>query len=244
MRSAAIQPRVLIVEADRKVLDFLTHYLNQLGAETHPTTSGEEASQLINEHEFDGVFVAFTLPEMNGLELAERIRWSKSNSRCPIVLITDSIEAKTLKQCFRAGINFFLEKPVTASQLHVLLNATRGLMLQERRRYQRVAVQIPTLCEWTLQSFPQASAGETIDLSSNGVLLRLRHVPPPEAVVQMKFNLPGDPQPFNLTARVTRITPDQQVSLAFSGLTKGQRGRLMEFTSRGLGTRPAFSTTH
>jgi CheY-like chemotaxis protein len=231
------------VESDRRVLEFLTRHLHDLGAETHPATSGEEASQLINAEKFDGVFVAFTLPSMNGLEVAERIRWSKSNSRCPIVLIMDSTKGDTLKQCFRAGINFFLEKPVKARQLQVLLNATRGLMLQERRRYQRVPVQIPALCEWTLQSFPQAAAGETINLSSSGVLLRLRHVPPPEAVVQMRFNLPGDPQPFNLTARVTRITADQQISLTFSGLTEEQRGRLMEFTSRVLGTRPAVPAT-
>jgi CheY-like chemotaxis protein len=225
------RPRVLLVEADEELLDFLTRHLQEMGADPCSTHSAEQARSHIDQEKFDGVFLSLALPGANGLELIERVRWSRSNSRCPIILVCEERDTDQIRRAFRAGVNFLLAKPVTKKQLDILLNATRGLMLHERRRYQRVPCRVPVQCEWTVQSFFQRATGETINLSSSGMILKLCISPPPEAVIQAIFSLPGGRKLFNITARVTRASADQKVGLQFSELTEEERQQLLDFCS-------------
>jgi c-di-GMP-binding flagellar brake protein YcgR len=61
------------------------------------------------------------------------------------------------------------------------------------------------------------------------MLLKLCLSPPPEAIIQAIFSLPGDRKLFNITARVTRASPDQKVALHFSELTEAERLQLLDF---------------
>jgi len=219
------------LETDTELLDFLTRHLRGVDAEPCPTTSSSEAAALLDREKFDGIFLSLDSPGRSGLDMVERVRWSQSNSKCPIILITGEQDPNRLKSFFRAGVNFLLAKPVTRGQLNILLNATRGLMLHERRRYQRVSCVVPVHCQWTVQSMPQNATGTSIDLSSSGMLLKLGLSPPPGAVMQTSFSLPGDAEPFKVAGRVTRLGSDQKVSLQFSGLTERQQGRLITFCS-------------
>ncbi len=230
----AIKPRVLVVEPDPQVRQLLADVLPRMGAETPAFEPCETATDRINRDKFDGIFLSLEQPGTSGLQLAEHVRWSKSNSRCPIVMIADTMPADLLKKCFRAGVNFFLYRPVTFQQLEILLNATRGMMVQERRRYQRAPVQLPVHCRWSIQSLPQTAAGQSLDLSASGMRLALSLTPPPGGVVELSFRVPGDPQLFDLTGRVVRIGPGQEVGLTFVGLDSEQRRRLMDFTDHAL----------
>jgi CheY-like chemotaxis protein len=229
MTPAQDVPRVLLIEADEQILDFLMRRLRNMGADPHPTRSAQQAADLIGQQKFDGVFLSLAMPGVKALELVEKVRWSPSNSRCPIVLLYEARDSEQLKPCFRAGANFLLAKPVTEDQLHTLLNATRGLMLHERRRYRRVPCKFPVLCEWTIQSLSQRATGNSINVSSSGMLLKLGLSPPPHAVVEARFSLPSDTHHFTITARVTRTSSDQKVGLTFSQLTEPQRRRLLDF---------------
>lgn len=226
--------KILVVENDRETLQLLEETLGRMGSELHCLESSRSAAELINQAKFDAFFVDLELPEMDGCELAERIRWSKSNSRCPIVMITNNSTPAALRRCFRAGVNFFLEKPVTPQQLETLLNATRGIMAQERRRYQRAPVRVPVHCQWEIQTMPQGVTGESIDVSASGMRIRLGLTPSPGGVIQVQFKLPGDPRPYNLTTRLARIGPGQELALTFVGLPQEQRQRLMDFAAKGL----------
>lgn len=229
-----IKPKILVVEDDPEMLRLLGEVLTRFGVEPRCLTSSQQAAQLINREKFDAVILDWLMPGLNGLELAERIRWSRSNSRCPIVMITGIGKPQALKESFRAGINYFLQKPVTVREIERLLNAMRGALLQERRRYQRAAVETPVRCEWEIQSFRQKAQGVSVNLSASGILVRLDVVPPPQVQVSLKFTLPGDPQPYALTASVVRIAPDQQVGLRFDLPSGNQRARLIESVDRAL----------
>jgi len=226
--------KILVVEKHQETLRLLEETLGRMGAELHCLDSSRSAAELINQAKFDAFFLDLDLPEMDGCELAERIRWSRSNSRCPIVMITDNPAPAALRRCFRAGVNFFLEKPVTPQQLETLLNATRGIMAQERRRYQRAPVRVPVHCRWEIQSLPQVVTGESLDVSASGMRLQLGLTPSPGGVIQIHFRLPGDPHPYNVTARLARIGPGQEFALTFVGLTREQRQRLMDFSGKVL----------
>jgi CheY-like chemotaxis protein len=221
--------KILVAEHDPEILSLICAVLIQEGAEPRGLESGHEAAELIGQEKFDGVFLDFDMTDVSGLELIEKVRWSKSNSRCPIVVITDKHESDVLKKCFQAGANFFLEEPVTLEGVRTLFNATRGVMLQERRRYERVRIRIAVVCEWTIQSLVQEAQGESVNLSASGILLRLTLTPPSQGVVQLRFKLPGDPRPFDLTSRVVSIREGEQIGLTYVGIGEEDRQRLAGF---------------
>ncbi|MFQ5777537.1 MAG: response regulator [Terriglobia bacterium] len=226
------KPKILVVEDDPAMLGLLGEVLSRSGAEPRCLSSSQEAAELINREKFDAVFLDWRMPEMSGVELTERIRWSKSNSRCPIIMVTGITEPTALKECFRAGVNFFLQKPVSVQDIRRLLNSSRGMIMQERRRYQRAPVQTPVVCEWEMQSFKQKTSGVSVNLSASGILVKLEATPPTGTLVYLSFTLPEDSERFALSASVVRVTPDRNVGLGFHGLTENQRHRLMEFIDR------------
>jgi CheY-like chemotaxis protein len=213
--------RILVAEHDPEILSLICSVLIQEGAEPIGIESGREAAEFIDREKFDGVFLDFDMSDVSGLKLIEKVRWSKSSSRCPIVMITGKHELDVVKKCFQAGANFFLEEPVTPEQVRT-------------RRYQRAKIRIPVACEWTIQSLVQEAQGESVNLSASGILLTLRLTPPSQGVVQLRFKLPGDPRPFDLTSRVVSIREGGQVGLSYVGIGEEDRRRLAGFTDLAL----------
>ena len=229
----AFKPKILVVEDDEQMLRLLGEVLAQMGAEPCCEGSSVRAAELAEREKYDGVFLDWKMPELDGLELAQRIRQSKMNPNCPIVMITGITEPGALKNSFQAGINFFLQKPVTIQQVRHLLNVTRGMMLEERRRYQRISVQTEIRCKWD----DREVTGESLNLSVSGILVKFDQAPPRETEVHMEFKLPGDPRPFDIVARVARLTSDgHHAGLQFVEISPEQRQRLLDFSDRALGT--------
>ena len=136
------KPRMLVVDDEIALLEFLGEVLKGRGASPHCVQSSRQAAELVDREKFDGVFLDWKMPELDGLELARHIRWSKSNSRCPIAMLTGAAEPEGLRQCFRAGVNFFLQKPATVAQIERLFNAARDAMFQEHLRYLRIPLEV------------------------------------------------------------------------------------------------------
>lgn len=232
------KPRILVVDDEQQMLRLLCEVLTQAGAEPEGFSSSRAAAEIVNLQKFDGVFLDWMMPEMDGLELAERIRWSKSNSLCPIVMVTAHSEPDGIRRCFQAGINFFVQKPMTVGQIHHLFDAAYDLMLQEHLRYQRLPLRAELICHWQVQDFEQETKGESLNLSTTGMLARLEATPAPGSLIRVRFQLPGEPQSLALTAYVVRLAASQQVGLRFVNLTREERWRLVEFSKAALALNP------
>ena len=224
------RPRILVVDDDPQMLNLLGEVLVNMGMEPRCVQSSRRAAEMINKEKFDGVFLDWFMPELDGLQLAERIRWSKTNSTCPMVMLTGNQEPDAMRQCFRVGINFFLQKPATVERIQGLVKAARDLMLQERLRYQRIPLVVPIRCQWQVQAFEQSSKGESLNLSTSGMLARMESEPPAGALVQLSFHLPGDREAFACTACVVRHAQGGQVGLRFVNLSRDERWRLLGFS--------------
>jgi len=235
MGSMRFIPKILVVDDEPQMLELQREVLTRRRTEPRCVGSSREAAELIEQEKFDGVFLDWLMPDIDGLELAQKIRWSRSNSLCPIVMITGVTEREALRQCFRSGINFFLQKPVSVEQINKLLTAAWDLLLQERLRYQRVPLQVAVECQWHIQDFRQKGKGKMVNLSTTGMLVKLDPAPTPTTLVYLRFRLPGDSQPLALNAYVVRTAPGQQVGLRLVNLTPEERWCLMEFSRSALG---------
>lgn len=232
----AHRPKVLVVENDPATLRQIEATLRVMGAEPHCLTSSQKAAALINKEKFDGAFLEWDIPELNGEELTKRIRRSRSNSKIPIAMITDNTDTQSIAEGFKLGVTFFLSKPVGGKELGRLLNASRGAMLENRRGYQRVPLKAPVLCGWEGNRI----AGQGVNVSASGLLVSLTQKPEVGSDVSVEFALPRTQPPFDLRAVVARHGGERQVGVKFSNISQEQRGLLKSFVDRFLSGLPSL----
>ncbi len=82
------QGKILLVEDQEDVRAMMCNMLERMGFETESCTNGHEAEEIITEHPdyFDVVLTDHNMPEMTGLELAERI--GKRYPKLPFVILS------------------------------------------------------------------------------------------------------------------------------------------------------------
>jgi CheY-like chemotaxis protein len=228
------RPNVLIVDDDVSLLNVLGRAFSRLGTEPTCMRSSRQASELIEKRKFDGVVLDWRMPEMDGAELAQRIRQSKSNAHCPIIVLTGVLERDVMTSSFQAGASFFLQKPAGTKELHRLMAAATGAMWQERLRYGRVATRQGVVCQWRLNGESRRTRGRTVDVSASGMLARLDAVPPVGAEVELEFSLPGARGPLTLAAKAVRHAADGQAGFQFVRVSEEQREALQNFVKAAL----------
>ncbi|MGH9776909.1 MAG: response regulator [Candidatus Acidiferrales bacterium] len=210
--SPRFKPKILVVEKDAATLRLFEATLKAMGALPRCVASGRQASEVINREKFDGVFLDWDGGEVGGPELTQCIRRSKSNKGIPVAMLTERRDTRAIADGFKAGATFYLQKPIGEKELARLLNASRGAMLEDRRRYQRAAVAMPVLCIWEQKQIK----GQSVNLSSSGLLATLSPRPEVGAGVEIEFTLPKSSVTLTLDAKVTRHGPVGQAGIEFT----------------------------
>lgn len=116
---------LLVVEDDatnRRVIELL---LAKLGPSIEMVENGREAVDLLaSGRRFDIVLMDVRMPVMNGLEASRQIRemaLARGLPRIPIVAVTGNAFEDDRKQCFEAGMDDFISKPIRVSDFRRIL---------------------------------------------------------------------------------------------------------------------------
>ncbi len=86
MQEAAVTGRILVVDDNEEVGAFAETLLGELGHTVIRARAGEEALRLLATTPVDAVFTDVVMPEMSGLELAEKLRERRPD--LPVILTT------------------------------------------------------------------------------------------------------------------------------------------------------------
>ena len=116
-------PTVAIVDDDAAVRDSLRFLLEIIGYSVETFASAAEFLKTDKQH-LACLFLDYQMPEMSGIELAERLR--ADGSDIPILLITGSSSPAIVARAAELGITRVLEKPPTEEDLLDFINATRS----------------------------------------------------------------------------------------------------------------------
>ncbi len=111
--------RILVAEDNRDNLDIVVMLLEDAGY-TYLTTArnGLEALSLTAEEDFDIILMDCQMPELDGYEATRRLRAKGSkNSEIPVIALTAHALQGDQKKCLDAGMNDYISKPFTASEL-------------------------------------------------------------------------------------------------------------------------------
>jgi signal transduction histidine kinase/CheY-like chemotaxis protein len=121
---AAMQWRVLVVEDNPVNQAVARGMLTELGCEVTSVLSGAEAVRAVRAEEFDVVLMDCQMPEMDGFTATRLIRdWESetSHARNRIVAVTASALAGDREKCLASGMDDYLSKPFTLSDLRKAL---------------------------------------------------------------------------------------------------------------------------
>lgn len=113
--------RVLIVDDEPDICWALIHILKRMGIVAVTTTSGRSALRLVKSHRFDLAFVDAKLPDVDGLDLASRMRQDDAAAR--IVLISGYFypDDADVRQAIAAGlITGFISKPILHEEVEAI----------------------------------------------------------------------------------------------------------------------------
>ncbi|NHZ60963.1 ANTAR domain-containing response regulator [Massilia genomosp. 1] len=125
--------RILIVDDDPLLLQFLNEVIGHAGYDTVTASSGEEALQQIAAGEPDMALLDITMPGMSGLELAHHL---KTHSTVPFMFLSAIGDSESTRQAAAYGALGYLVKPVDAERLMPAFEAglARADDIRELRR--------------------------------------------------------------------------------------------------------------
>lgn len=173
--------RALVVDDDYNTCDSVSYMLQQMGMRAEWTLSGKEAvlrtHQAITRGDEYGVYIIdWLLPDMNGVEVARRIR-KETGGNAPIIVLSAYDWSDIEGEAREAGVTAFCSKPLFMSELrsclrsivsteeetererdHVVVNAHSGriLLAEDVELNQEIAVAI------------LEDAGFTAEVAGNG----------------------------------------------------------------------------
>ncbi len=119
--------RILIVDDDKTVRDFLQRYLVQKGfAQVISVGSGEEAIKKMETEDFKLVFLDVKMPGMNGIDVLRRIK--KINKETGVIMITGYPEEEVTKEAIKEGAYDYIIKPFDLEYLELSLLSKMVMM--------------------------------------------------------------------------------------------------------------------
>lgn len=130
--------RILIVEDDERIVDFVQRGLKAEGYSVEVARNGFDAIALGSEGQFRVIILDLGLPDLNGREVCERLRGSGVDT--PILMLTarDTVQDKVTG--LRSGADDYMTKPFSFEELlariEVLMRRRGGGIKPESKELQ------------------------------------------------------------------------------------------------------------
>jgi two-component system copper resistance phosphate regulon response regulator CusR len=121
--------KVLIVEDEHKVVDYLRSGLTEQGWVVDVATDGEEGAYMAIEYDFDVIVLDVMLPKLDGFAVLRTLRAQKQT---PVIMLTARDRVDDRVHGLRDGADDYLTKPFSFLELIERLRAlTRRARSQE-----------------------------------------------------------------------------------------------------------------
>src|SRR6476469_2990815 len=119
------QPRILIIEDEKGLVQSLTWYFNREGYETAAVGDGVEGLRKAQTLLPDLILLDLMLPGMGGLEVCRELRASDKTRQIPIIMITARAEETDQIEGFAKGADDYVTKPFSNK---VLLQRVKAIL--------------------------------------------------------------------------------------------------------------------
>ena len=225
--------QVLIVEDMPAEAKHFADLVAQHGHDPIVAPSAEAALDRLATSPPDAVLLELLLPGMSGLEFLRVL--SERRHAPPVVAMSGVASEAEARRCLELGAVEFLPKPLTVTQLEMILDflelqvLTRRfaeeVLLVNRRRYPRVQVSMEVTVE---QPGAGQSRGQSVDLSPFGLKVRSAAAVERDGTVRLSFSPPDREPLISVLSLLVRKDPDGQ-AFVFVNLINPDFQRLQKF---------------
>jgi len=109
--------RILVVDHDASVREFLNIWLTSQGYEVHEAEDALTALDVIHEGQFDLILTELNLYGINGLPFISQIQKMNLEKQPKIVILSEQRVGKTIDYCFEQGVSDYITKPFSPVEL-------------------------------------------------------------------------------------------------------------------------------
>ena len=125
------KPMILVVEDNLDLIDFLKSILESK-YQVVTAGNGREALEKLENITPDLIVSDVMMPEMDGMELTQRLKSDLKVSHIPVILLTSKSGAESKLQGMRSGADYYLEKPfypeILQQNIENILNTRKRLI--------------------------------------------------------------------------------------------------------------------
>ncbi len=118
IESGGRESKILIVDDDKSVSNFLGRFLKQKGyLSVQSVSTGQEALDIIKKEDIALVLLDIKLPDMNGIDVLRKIKETEKDT--VIIMITGFPEEDTAKEALKLGAYDYIMKPFDLAYLEL-----------------------------------------------------------------------------------------------------------------------------
>lgn len=144
--------KILAVDDNKDILYTLQAIAEVAGFDLTPISKGGEALKILKQKSLDLVIVDYYMPDMNGLELVEKIR--NFNSKIPLLVLTVDESLEIARRFMDAGATDFASKPIRAADL----------ISRIRLHLELSKLKEPLSLDLKQEDIPKGMSGQTLQL--------------------------------------------------------------------------------
>lgn len=152
--------RILIIEDEKKVADFIRRGLKEEGYAADIASDGKEGLFLASTNPYDVILLDVMLPGLDGISVCRKLRQEENNS-VPVIMLTAKDEVRDKVRGLDAGADDYLTKPFSFEELLARIRA----LLRKGSRQQQTVLRVGDL-SLDLISHAVTRAGKEISLTS------------------------------------------------------------------------------
>ncbi len=123
--------KILIVEDDLDVAEMVNSYFQRQGYEVYTVNWGEDGVRACQTNHPDLVILDIRLPDIDGYEVARRLRNDRRTSNVPIIFLTEKRERNDKLQGLELGADDYITKPFDIQELRLRVRNALARMKQE-----------------------------------------------------------------------------------------------------------------
>lgn len=112
---------ILIVDDDAAFRESLSETVASFGYTVEEAASGQDAIDRLHEGQADLVMMDLRMPDMNGLDVLQRLRSDQQTAHLPVVILTAFAESHNTIEAMKLGAFDHLTKPVGRDDVQALL---------------------------------------------------------------------------------------------------------------------------
>jgi len=125
------QHKVLIVDDVTKNIQLVASFLKQAGYDINFALSGMDALRHIRRKRFDVILLDIMMPEMDGLEVCEKLKSDPDTKDIPVIFLTAKTDVDSISKAFEVGGVDYIAKPF--NRIELVARVKTHLELQSQR---------------------------------------------------------------------------------------------------------------